>query len=321
LLLLVAVAGCAPALGCAPVVKQEARPGPREVLQLRQQLAEALVRRRDHTSAAPILKDLVARQPRNARVHLLLGVVLREKGALDAAERELRRALELTPGSPDAHAALGALLLRRGRHAQAERAHRAAVAAAPGVARHHNDLGFCLLVQRRMKAARRELMEAVRLDPDLRVAFNNLGFLLGLEGDAEGAMRAFSQAGGRAMALTNMGYVEELRGRPAHARRYYERSLQIRRDYRPALHNLRALDPGRWGAVTGEGVDHEEERRAVQAAAGADGADDAGDHGQRPGGLHQGRAPGRVDGQVLQEGLRAAGPGRGTPQGDGVRGR
>jgi hypothetical protein len=45
------------------------------------------------------------------------------------------------------------------------------------------------------------------------------------------------------MALTNMGFVEELRGRPVAARHYYEQALRAQRGYAPALRNLRGLDP------------------------------------------------------------------------------
>jgi len=290
-------------ISCAPAVKQK-QPDAREILQMRQQMVEELVRKRDYSNATPILRDLVERLPKNARMHLLLGVVLREKGAYDAAEKEIRTSLKLAPRSAAAHTALGAVLLKRGRYEQAERAHREAVSIAPRVARHHNDLGFCLLVQRKMDEARRELTEAIRLDPDLRVAFNNLGFLLGLTGDMDGAMKAFSQAGGRAMALTNMGYVEELRGRPEHARRYYERALQHRKDYKPALHNLRALDPGRWGDNSGEGAANDDvqsisektkqPQKSGSGAADRRGADPAAGRLQ-PDRLHQGRAPGVVD--------------------------
>lgn len=44
------------------------------------------------------------------------------------------------------------------------------------------------------------------------------------------------------MALTNMGVVEEMRGQPLTARRYYERALKERPDFEPALRNLSALD-------------------------------------------------------------------------------
>jgi Flp pilus assembly protein TadD len=236
---LLALAGCAsvPTTDGGPKLADD------EATVLRQQMAETLVRQRDYDLALPYLKDLLARKPRSARLHLLLGVVLREKGVYAAAEAEIGRALELEPGAAAAHAALGILQTKRGRLAEAERNHRRAVALAPGRAAYHNDLGFCLLLQRRYADARSSLAEAIRLDPGLRAAFNNLGFSYGLEGDDESARRAFGQGGSRAMALTNLGFLEEMRGHPAAARRHYEQALRVRPGYPPALRNLRALDP------------------------------------------------------------------------------
>ncbi|MCC6746728.1 MAG: tetratricopeptide repeat protein [Deltaproteobacteria bacterium] len=229
--------------GCASSTTQ----GPREataqeVRDMRQTMAESLVAQRYYDQALPYLKELVTRTPRQPRVHLLLGIVLREKGMLAPAEVELRQALALAPQSAAVHAALGNLYSRQRRLLQAERSHRQAVKLAPGEAQYHNDLGFCLILERRFADARAVLLEAIRLDPGLRRAYNNLGLAHGLEGDLEAALKAFSQAGSRAMALTNLGFIEEMRGRPMSARRYYERALQTQAGYGPALKNLRALE-------------------------------------------------------------------------------
>lgn len=235
------------ATGCA---REHARDGlrqptARDVAGMRYELVESLVAQGSYDAAVPQLNALLAQHPRSARLHLLRGIVLREKRVLPAAESELRLALRLNGSDPEAHAALGAVLMRQRRFHEAERSHRQALALAPRTAAYHNDLGFCLLVQRRLPAARAALLEAVRLDASLRRAFNNLGLTLGLMGRLDEASDAFAQAGSRALALTNLGYVEELRGRPLAARRYYEQALRQQRDYAPARRNLRALEPGR----------------------------------------------------------------------------
>ena len=219
-------------------------PAPREIEAMRYRLAEELVARRDYQSAAPHLRMLLEKHPNHPRLHLLLGKVLREKGVLTAAERELRKAVALAPGDPETHAALAVLLAKQRHLKAAEQSHRRALALAPDQARFHNDLGVCLLAQRRLPEARVALERALQIDPSLRRAFNNLGFVLGLMGDMKGALKAFQQGGGRAMAFTNLGVVSELRGQPAMARRHYERALREQRDFAPARRNLRALDPG-----------------------------------------------------------------------------
>ena len=232
--------------GCASVSRGSSGPSlkPDEVAALRQQMAETLVQQHDYDLALPYLRDLLARDPKNARLHLLLGIVLRDKSIFEPAQQELELALALDPRSSAAHAALASLFGRTRRLDQSEKHLRRAIALAPSHAPHHNDLGVCLLLQRRYPEARRALQEAIRLDPGLRVAFNNLGFTYAMEGDDEAMRRAFEQGGGRAMALTNLGFIEQLRGRPGAARHYYEQALRANRGYAPALRNLRALDAG-----------------------------------------------------------------------------
>lgn len=232
--------------GCASTPKPEVElrePSPGEVVGMRYELAERLVQRRQYGQAAPFVRDLLKHHPKDAKLHLLLGIVLREQGVYDAAERELRWVIAREPSWPQAYTAVAVLMSKRRRLAAAEKLHRKAVALAPDEARYHNDLGFCLLLQRKLRAAREELQEAVRLDPTIRHAFNNLGFTLGLLGEKKQALRAFRQAGSTAMAWTNLGFVAQLRGRPLRARRYYERALRHRHDFAPALRNLRALQP------------------------------------------------------------------------------
>ena len=62
---------------------------------MRYEMAEALVRSQAYSDAAPYLRGLLAKYPKNARLHLLLGIVLREKGVLAAAEQEIRLAIRL----------------------------------------------------------------------------------------------------------------------------------------------------------------------------------------------------------------------------------
>ena len=74
------------------------------------------------------------------------------------------------------------------------------------------------------------------------MAFNNLGFIYGMMDRKDDAMRAFSQLG-RHVALNNMGVVQEMKGRPLSARRYYERALREKKDFKRARANMQALDP------------------------------------------------------------------------------
>jgi Flp pilus assembly protein TadD len=248
-----ALAAAVGLVACAPQPKHpKSALDQSELAQVRYLMADQLVGERDYDRALPYLQMLRARYPQDLRIRLLLAIVLREKGTFTVAERELLAVLRQAPRSPHAHAAYGVLLDKTGRHAKAEQHHRQALRLQPGDPRYHNDLGFCLFLQKRFGEAKEAYLEAIRIDPGMRLAFNNLGFVYGLDGDDSGALRAFRQAGSQAMALTNMGLVAELRGKPQVARRYYERALRAAPGYPPALRNLQALDPQVHGTADDE---------------------------------------------------------------------
>ena len=90
---------------------------------LRVELAELLIQARSYDEAAPILRAALRRRPRDPKLHLLLGVTLRDKGVYREAERALRRALELNPKLAEGHSALGVLLSLTSRHELAIKAH------------------------------------------------------------------------------------------------------------------------------------------------------------------------------------------------------
>ena len=167
----------------------------------------------------------------------------REKAMFGPAKHELKMAIQMAPKAPEARSAMGILLDRQKKHPTAEAFHRKAIDLRPRSARYRNNLGFCLFLQKRYEDAETEVKEAIRLNPGMQRAFNNLGFIYGLTDREDQAMAAFTQAGSRAMALNNMGVVEEMKGRPLTARRFYERALREDKSFKPAQINLKALNP------------------------------------------------------------------------------
>lgn len=210
---------------------------------LRRQMAEELIRKHNYDQAIPYLNNLLSRYPNHSQLHVLLGIVLFEKEAYAAAEMEIKQAIALNANNAEAYAALGILKNKIGQHQEAEALHRKSISFAPRDARFRNNLGFCLLLVKRFPEAEESILEAIHLDPGHRRAFNNLGFIYGLQEKQEDAMQAFSKAGSHAMALTNMGMVAEMLGRPSVARQYYEKALRSHAGYPPALRNLQVLDP------------------------------------------------------------------------------
>jgi tetratricopeptide (TPR) repeat protein len=82
--------------------------------------------------AAPPPAAVTARPMSEAEVHLLWGMLLpAEKGAADAARRQLDEALALDPGSPEVRYARAVFFLRQEQWAEADREIEAALAARP----------------------------------------------------------------------------------------------------------------------------------------------------------------------------------------------
>ena len=91
----------------------------KDVHEMQYQMAEALVVKGEHDQAAPFIRGLLKTHPKSARLHMLLGIVLREKGVLLAAEQELRLAIQLQPKDSEGHNALGILLTQTKRYDEA----------------------------------------------------------------------------------------------------------------------------------------------------------------------------------------------------------
>jgi Flp pilus assembly protein TadD len=231
-------------LSCgAQQIKKPPQLSPQEAFALRLAITEELIASEDYDNALSYLQSILNRGNRkNPRLRYFLGIILREKGMLDAAAQEFKFVIKAAPHHASAYDAYGVVLDKQLQHRQAEAQYRKALKLAPDQAEYHNNLGFCLFLQRRLPEAKDHLAEAIHLDPSFRRAFNNLGFVLGLMKQPKEAYRYFYQVGGEIVAYTNLGIVEEYLGRPQQARQYYQKALSLRHDFPAALRNLKLLE-------------------------------------------------------------------------------
>jgi Flp pilus assembly protein TadD len=197
------------AIGCATAAGATSDPGlrapsPGESSVLREELIEAMVAKGSTATAVPLLKQALKESPRSAHLHTLLGVVLRDRGVRDQAEKELEIAIELDPKQASAHGALGVLYDYSRRHDLALKEHREAVRIAPDCVRCWNNLGFSLYLQHRDREAVAAFQAAIRLDPNEKAVYNNLGFAYGRLGYSSAALRAFRVGGDEAAAHQNL---------------------------------------------------------------------------------------------------------------------
>jgi choline-sulfatase len=229
----------------------------------RLRLANSAVRDRRFAEALPILRDVLARDPRNAFAQLVLGSAHMGMGDYRAAMSQYRRYLELVPTSAYAHhwlsicairlgdratalgeadAALaldprfsdarimkGGILASRGDYAAALSELHAAAAADPAKPAIRLDLAKVLVEAGRAEEARAEYEAALRVQPDFAPALTGLGALLAAGGRLEQAEAALRRAievdPANLPARLNLASVYLRQGHGADARAEYEKVL------------------------------------------------------------------------------------------------
>jgi len=211
------------ALGCGGQAPGELKPEERQ--ELRVEVAELLIQARSYDEAAPILRAALSRSPRDPRLHMLLGVTLRDKGVYREAERSLREAIKLQPLLAEAQGELGVLLSLTGRHELAIQAHQRSIELNDQVARSHNNLGFSYALMGQHELAITAFERALRLAPTDKRVYVNLGFSLGALKRDEEARRMLSQALSSAEVWHNLGLIYLKRGERGAAEIAYQRAL------------------------------------------------------------------------------------------------
>lgn len=132
----------------------------------------------DYRTVENLWRDTVAKRPTNARAHNNLGAALFIDGCMEEGIVEVRRALELQPGSADALRNLAHVLLRQGREAEAWPCIEAAQRIDPSSATGWNLAGLIARRTDRAVEAIAAFREALRRDPGVVGARENLADLL-----------------------------------------------------------------------------------------------------------------------------------------------
>ena len=144
----------------------------------------------------------------SAKAHYNLGVELEDRGRLEEAIAQFRKALEMEPHDADAHYKLGIALIGSGRLEEAIEQYRKALKLNPDKAEARNNLGTALLGCGRLDDAVAQYRRALQIKPDYADAHYNLG-----------------------LALAGCGRIEEAIGQ-------YDEVLDIDPDYAKALNEL-----------------------------------------------------------------------------------
>jgi len=140
-----------------------------------------------------------------------LGLVLLQKGRMEAAAASFHRALQIKPGYAEARNNLGEVLLRMGKVDAAITNFQEALLIRPDFAEAHDNLGNALLQIGKVDAAMAHCRRALQIKPDDAEACVNLGNALFRKGSVEEAVAQYQRAlqikPGLAMARKNLDVV------------------------------------------------------------------------------------------------------------------
>jgi len=187
--------------------------------------------------------------PEQAEAHASLGLVLWEYDwKRNDAERELRRAIELSPGYATAHQWLAEMLAEQGRADEAWREIERAQELDPLSLAIATDLGLLSYYQRDYEAAAQYLRAALAMDPNFHQGSLALGLTYlqqGEHAEAVEVLRTADQAvGGAPPTMAALGFASALAGRTGEARALLDGLLAASKEHYIPSYYIAAIHLG-----------------------------------------------------------------------------
>jgi protein O-mannosyl-transferase len=185
-------------------------------------------------------RHALALEEKSSFAHNNLGLVLAERGALEEAIKEFRRAVEIDPAFVEAQTNLGNFLAQRGAREEAIVHLRHALQIEPAFVNAHNTLGNILADRGALDEAIEHFRKALQTNPQSAMTHYNLGRALAKRGDVEEAIAQYRQAleidpadvdvhNNLGLLLLSQGNIDQaieqfhaaLRGDPNYAKAYF----------------------------------------------------------------------------------------------------
>jgi len=183
--------------------------------------------------------------PQATDVLHLLGLTEVDLGRKEQGFANLRRAIELQPGTPHYHANLGVRLLEQREAREAEACLRRAIELQPDGPSHHYNLGNALLQQQRWTEAMAAYRRSLALHPDNPSCDLQLGLALHAAGQAQEAVDHYRdmlrRRPGDLAAATNLGAMLQAECDLDGAAEAFRHALRIEPDNTVPLNNLAVI--------------------------------------------------------------------------------
>jgi serine/threonine protein kinase/tetratricopeptide (TPR) repeat protein len=132
--------------------------------------------------------------PRQAQVHISLGIIYHGTGKIDRAIEEFERAIKLQPLSDDAYKWLGRCHAHKGEMDQAVGELKKAIEIRPGYWENYNILGRCYFMFGHYRDAAEQFRRVITIQPDNYQGYDNLGVIYVLLGLYEEAVAMHQRA-------------------------------------------------------------------------------------------------------------------------------
>jgi tetratricopeptide (TPR) repeat protein len=178
----------------------------------------------------------------NPGVHNNLGVALKEKGLLDEAIAEYQEALRVRKDYAEAHDNLGVALRQKGQLDEAIAAHQRAIALKPRYGGAHANLGIALADKGRLDEAAAACRKAIALWPEFEGGYVNLGLALARRGQVDEAIAAWRKAlevhPDCAEAYENLGIALHGKGQLDEAMALYQKAIKLKPNLYGAHYHL-----------------------------------------------------------------------------------
>jgi len=187
-------------------------------------------------------RTTIARNPDCWMAYSNLGSFLSERGGIDEAIRDFRKALELRPDQSKDHNNLGKALLQTGRMSEAMQEFQTALRISPDDPDTENNIGAAYLQEGDVDEAISHLRKAVQKRPLHADAYINLGNAFLQKRDIDAAIEAYSTTLGlqfdHAESHYSIANAFRQKGQLDDAILHYHLALELRPDYADAHNNL-----------------------------------------------------------------------------------
>lgn len=181
--------------------------------------------------AASLCRKILKKQPRNADIFHMLGLISNQQGDFDAAIRYTKKAIHLKPNDFEAYITQGNALKAKGELDAAMTCYQKALQLNPRFILAYNNLGTIYRDKKQFDAAVTCYQQALQINPNYSSAYYNLGNVYNEKEQVDKAIECYQKAlkinPTYSNAFNMLGRIFYEKGQVDNAISYYQQALQV----------------------------------------------------------------------------------------------